>query len=183
MDENQNQNQQQPPAPPADDEEFLRKAFEHPRFKELTKRAKEAEAQLAKIEKERADAEAAKLKESAQFQTLYEQAQAKAAQLEADLTAVQAERQADMKRAALRDAAQAAGFNPQAAKDAPLFVDLAQVELDDTGKPIKATVDRAIKALAQERAYLLEKRSDAGSPANRRPQAPVKPEVRRVTPL
>lgn len=174
---------QQPPAPPADDEEFLRKAFEHPRFKDLAKRAKEAEAQLAKVEKERADAEQAKLKEAAQFQTLYEQAQAKAAKLEADLTAIQAERQADTKRAALRAAALAAGFNQQAANDAPLFVDLAQVELDEAGKPLKATVERAIKALAQERAYMLEKRADGGSPATRRPQAPVKPEVRRVTPL
>lgn len=58
--------------------------FKHPRFKELTQRAKTAEEKLAQLQKEREEIEKKKLEEEKNFQELYKKAEEAAKQLEAE---------------------------------------------------------------------------------------------------
>lgn len=144
-------------------------AFEHPRFKELTKRAKEAETALAKQEDDRKTAEEARLKEQNDFKALWEKAEADKAAAVAEAERVKAERIADLKRLAVAQAAQAQNFHPKAAQDAHRFIDLAALPLTDAGAVDAAAVEKAVKALATEHPYMLGngQRQDPGTPPGR----------------
>jgi chromosome segregation ATPase len=65
------------------------KAFQHPRFKELSKRVKDAEAEAARLRREREDAEAEALQKQGEFKTLYEQEKAKVTKLQSQLGQVE----------------------------------------------------------------------------------------------
>lgn len=166
-------------------EDFWKLAFEHPRFRDLAQRAKEAEAKLK--EREEADklAEKADLEKRREFEQLYTQAQDEITALKAELEQIQADRRATVKQHAVVAAARKAGFNERAAEDVHLFVDLAQIAMSEAGEPDRAQIERLVKALGQERPYMVEKRSDGGSPPGRRtpaqssggqaPPVPVRP--------
>lgn len=152
-------------APPASWDEV----FQHERFKQLVKRAKEAEAALEKTARDREAAEAAKLKEQQRFEELYQKEQQRAAELEQKLTETQRATVNERKRRAVEDAARAhePRFSAEAIKDVPVFVDLDGLEVGEDGS-VKG-VEAAIKALAKDRPYMLEqKRQDPGSPAGRK---------------
>lgn len=150
-------------------EEQWKLAFEHPRFKELTKQAKDAKAALEKLESDRKTAEETRLKEQENFKALWEKAEADKAAALAEAERVKAERIADAKRAAIQAAAARANFHPQAAAEAHRFIDLAAVPLTDAGAVDAAAVEKAVKALGEAQPYMLGAagRQDPGSPPNR----------------
>jgi len=77
----------QPDGPPPTWEEV----FGHERFKQLLKRARDAETKLAKFEKAQAQAEQEKLKEQQRWQELFQQEQARAEQLATELATSKAQ--------------------------------------------------------------------------------------------
>lgn len=151
-----------PDAPPATWEAI----FEHPRFKELTKRAKEAEGKIEAAEAARQAAEQAELLKRQEFQTLYEQEKARADELHGKLTAAeQTARRKDNLRA-LMDAAnkQQPPWAPEAVQNLARFVE--QEALD--GELDAKAAEAQIKAIAAAHPYVLKpQRADAGSPALR----------------
>lgn len=150
-------------------EEQWKLAFEHPRFKDILKRAKDAETLLEKQKSDAAAAEQARLKEQNDFKALWEKAEADKAAALAETERVKAERLADAKRAALVAEAQKQSFHPQAAQNAHRFIDLAALPVSDAGAVDAAAVEKAIKALAEAQPYMLGngQRQDPGSPPNR----------------
>lgn len=168
-------------APPATWEEV----FQHERFKQLLKRAKEAEAALEAINREKAEAEAAKLKEQARYEELFQREQQKAAKLAEELETLKRNQELERKRQAVLEAARAhePPFAKEALSDVALFIDLEALQVDDDGK-IKG-VEAAVKELAKAKPYMLEqKRSDPGSPAGRPATGPARQtERKRITTL
>jgi len=165
-----NEQEQQPSGtPPSLSDEQWELAFQHPRFKDLAKRAKEAEARLKEREQAERDAAKEELKAKQEFAKLYEQAQDEVVALKAELDDLRAAQIAGAKRQAVALAARKAGLNDRAADDAHLFVRLDDINLADDGSPDMAQVAKLVKALAQERPYLVEKRSDPGTPPGRKP--------------
>lgn len=167
-------------APPASWDEV----FQHDRFKQLVKRAKEAEAALEKTARDQEAAEAAKLKEQQRYEELYQKAEAKAAELEQRLTETQRATLNERKRRAVEDAARThePAFSKEALADVMVFVDLESLEVGEDGA-VKG-VEAAVKALAKEKPYMLEqKRTDPGSPAGRKTAGAPQPQQRPGRPL
>lgn len=152
-------------APPASWDEV----FQHDRFKQLVKRAKEAESALERLAKDQSEAEQAKLKEQQRFEELYQKEQARAATLAGELEAARRDAANERKRRAVEDAARAhePRFLADALKDLALFIDLDALEIGEDGK-VKGA-EGMIKRVATERPYMLEsKRQDPGSPPGQR---------------
>ena len=170
------QQQRNGDAPPASWDEV----FQHDRFKQLVKRAKDAESALEKLAKSQEEAEQAKLKEQQRFQELFEKEQQRAAALANELENARRDAANDRKRRAVEDAARAhePRFLADALKDLVLFIDLDALEIGEDGA-VKG-VETQIKALAKDRPYMLEsKRQDPGSPAGPKPAGAARPTERR----
>ena len=151
--------------PPASWDEI----FKHPRFKELQKAAKEAQAALAARDAAQAKAEDDKLKEQAKYQQLYETAEKRAAQLKDELDAKNAAMLRREKQLAIQDAARSNDppFIPEAIGDVLLLIQAD--ELPDGDELPKAAAAQ-VKALAKAKPWLLQTtRSDPGSPPGRKP--------------
>lgn len=163
-------------APPASWDEV----FQHERFKQLLKRAKDAESALEKSARAQEDADQAKLKEQQRFQELYEKEQQRAAKLDEELRTARQTAQDDRKRQALLEAARGhePPFSQQALMDVTVFVDLASLEIGDDGK-VKGA-ERAVQDLAKARPYMLsQQRQDPGSPAGRKSAGAAQPAEKR----
>ena len=155
--------------PPASWDEI----FKHPRFKELQKAAKEAQAALAAQQQAQSEAEQAKLKEDAKWQQLYETAEVAAKKLKDELDAKNAAMLKREKQLAIQAAARpnAPPFIPEAIGDVLLLI--ATDELPEGDELPKAAAAQ-VKALAKAKPWLLQTtRSDPGSPAGRRVAGPV----------
>lgn len=143
--------------------------FKHPRFKELQKQAKEAQAALAAQQAEREAAEQAKLKDEAKWQQLYETTEAAAAKLKAELQQAHASMARREKQLAIQDAARnhEPPFIAEAIGDVLLLISVDDLpDGDDLPKAAQAKV----KALAEAKPWLLQTtRSDPGSPPGRKP--------------
>lgn len=166
------QQQRNGDAPPASWDEV----FQHERFKQLVKRAKEAETALEKLARSQEEAEQAKLKEQQRFQELFEKEQQRAAALAGELEQARRDAANERRRRAVEDAARAhePRFLPDALKDLALFIDLDALEIGEDGT-VKG-VEAAVKNLAKERPYMLEsKRQDPGSPPGPKPAGTARP--------
>ena len=158
-------NSASPDGPPATWEDV----FKHPRFKELQRQAKEAQAALAAQQAEREAAEQAKLKDEAKWQQLYETTEAAAAKLKAELQEVQASIARREKQLAVQDAARnhEPPFIPAAIGDVLLLI---QVDDLPDGDDLPKAAAAQVKALAAAKPWLLQTtRSDPGSPPGRKP--------------
>jgi membrane protein involved in colicin uptake len=143
--------------------------FKHPRFKELQKMAKEAQAALEAQKQAQAQAEETKLKEQAKWQELYEAERTRAEQVKAELEAAHIGTLRIQKQQALKDAARShePPFVAEAIPDILLLV--AIDELPDDADMAKAA-DAKVKELAKSKPWLLSQaRSDPGSPPGRKP--------------
>lgn len=143
--------------------------FKHPRFKELQKAAKEAQAALDAQKQAQADAEQAKLKEQARWQELYEAEQARAKQAQAELEQAKLGALRNLKQQAIKDAARShePPFVAEAIPD--ILVLVAVDELPDDGDMAKAA-EAQVKELAKAKPWLLtQARKDPGSPPGRQP--------------
>lgn len=143
--------------------------FKHPRFKELQRTAKEAQAALAAQQEAQAKAAEDELKEQAKWQQLYETTEAAAAKLKEELQQAQAAMQRRERQLAIQDAARnhEPPFIPAAIGDVLLLIQADDLpDGDDLPKAAQAKV----KALAESKPWLLQTvRSDPGSPPGRRP--------------
>lgn len=143
--------------------------FRHPRFKELQKAAKEAQAALAAQQAAQAEAEQAKLKEQEDWKRLFETTEAAAKKLKDELDAKNAAMLKREKQLAIQDAARShePPFIAEAIGDVLLLVPVDELpEGDDLAKAAQAQV----KALAKAKPWLLQQpRNDPGSPAGRKP--------------
>lgn len=143
--------------------------FKHPRFKELQRAAKEAQAALDAQKQAQAQAEEAKLKEQAKWQELYEAKVREADQTKAELEQAKLDALRNLKQQAIKDAARShePPFVAEAIPDILLLV--AVDELPDDGDLAKAAEAR-VKELAKSKPWLLaQARSDPGSPPGRKP--------------
>ena len=143
--------------------------FKHPRFKELQRTAKEAQAALAAQQAAQEAAEQAKLKDEAKWQQLYETTEAAAAKLKNELQQTQAAMLRREKQLALQDAARShePPFIAEALGD--VLVLIQADELPDGDELPKAAAAQ-VKALAEAKPWLLQTtRSDPGSPPGRKP--------------
>jgi len=143
--------------------------FKHPRFKELQRTAKEAQAALAAQQEAQAKAAEDKLKEEAKWQQLYETAEAAAAKLKNELQQAQAAMLRREKQLALQDAARShePPFIAEALGD--VLVLIQADELPD-GDELPKAAQSKVKALAEAKPWLLQTtRSDPGSPPGRKP--------------
>lgn len=143
--------------------------FKHPRFKELQKQAKEAQAALAAQQEAQAKAAEDELKEQAKWQQLYETTEAAAAKLKAELQQAQAAMLRREKQLALTDAARShePPFIAEALGD--VLVLIQADELPD-GEDLPKAAQSKVKALAEAKPWLLQTtRSDPGSPPGRKP--------------
>ena len=159
-----------PDAPPASWDEV----FKHPRFKELQKTTKEAQAALAAQQQAQSEAEQAKLKEQAEWKQLYETAEVAAKKLKDELDAKNAAILKREKQLATQDAARShePPFIAEAIGDVLLLI--AADELPEGDELPKAAAAQ-VKALAVAKPWLLQTtRSDPGSPPGRRVAGPVK---------
>jgi hypothetical protein len=131
--------------------------WKHPRFKELTEKAKKAE-ELSKKEEE---AIKAKLEEEKKFKELLDLEKQKVDALEKQLSRSKVD-------SAITTEAVKAGFeNPE---DALRLIDREAVQAGEEGTPLG--IAEAIKALAENKPYLVGKTNlGSGTPAN---QPPVK---------
>ena len=143
--------------------------FKHPRFKELQKQAKEAQAALAAQQAAQDEAKQAELKEQAKWQQLYETAEAAAANLKNELQQTQAAMLRREKQLALQDAARShePPFIAEALGDVLILIQAD--ELPD-GDELPKAAQSKVKALAEAKPWLLQTtRSDPGSPPGRKP--------------
>jgi len=133
--------------------ELMAKAFEHPRFKELTKAAKELKELQEKLKKD----DDAKLKEKEEYKTLAEQKEAEVAELKKQIGN-------QNKKQAIITQAIAQGVRKEALDDVVKLVDLEQVLTDDTGAVTNAS--DVIKNLLVAKSYLLAdpKQTNLGTP-------------------
>ena len=150
--------------PPASWDEI----FKHPRFKELQKQAKEAQAALAAQQQAQSEAEQAKLKEQAEWKQLYETAEVAAKKLKDELDAKTTAMLRREKQLAIQDAARSNDppFIPEAISDVLLLIQADELpEGDELPKAAAAKV----KDLAKAKPWLLQTtRSDPGSPPGRK---------------
>jgi len=153
-----------PDAPPASWDEI----FKHPRFKELQRTAKEAQAALTAQQQAQAEAEQAKLKEQAEWKQLYETAEVAAKKLKDELDAKTTAMQRREKQLAIQDAARShePPFITEAISDVLLLIPVDELpDGDDLSKAAAAQV----KDLAKAKPWLLQTtRSDPGSPPGRK---------------
>lgn len=148
--------------------------FKHPRFKELQKTAKEAQAALEAQQQAQAEAEQAKLIEQAEWKQLYETAEQAAAKLKAELYATKAAMTKREKQLAIQDAARShePPFIPEAIGDVLLLI---QVDDLPDGDELPGAAAAQVKALAASKPWLLQtSRTDPGSPPGRKPAGAVK---------
>ena len=150
--------------PPASWDEI----FKHPRFKELQKAAKEAQAALAAQQQAQSEAEQAKLKEQAEWKQLYETAEIAAKKLKDELDAKTSAMLRREKQLAIQDAARShePPFITEAISDVLLLIRVDELpDGDDLAKAAAAQV----KDLAKAKPWLLQTtRSDPGSPPGRK---------------
>jgi hypothetical protein len=153
-----------PDAPPTTWEAI----FTHPRFKELQRTAKEAQAALTAQQQAQAEAEQAKLKEQAEWKQLYETAEVAAKKLKDELDAKTTAMQRREKQLAIQDAARShePPFITEAISDVLLLIPVDELpDGDDLSKAAAAQV----KDLAKAKPWLLQTtRSDPGSPPGRK---------------
>ena len=143
--------------------------FKHPRFKELQKQAKEAQAALAAQQAAQEAAEQAKLKDQQKWQQLYETTEAAAAKLKNELQQAQAAVLRREKQLALQDAARShePPFIAEALGDVLV---LTQADELPDGDELPKAAAAQVKALATAKPWLLQTtRSDPGSPPGRKP--------------
>lgn len=143
--------------------------FKHPRFKELQRTAKEAQAALAAQQEAQAKAAEDELKEQAKWQQLYETTEAAAAKLKAELQQAHASMARREKQLAIQDAARShePPFIAEAIGD--VLVLIQADELPD-GEDLPKAAQSKVKALAEAKPWLLQTtRSDPGSPPGRKP--------------
>ncbi len=143
--------------------------FKHPRFKELQKQAKEAQAALAAQQEAQAKAAEDELKEQAKWQQLYETTEAAAAKLKAELQQAHASMARREKQLAIQDAARShePPFIAEAIGDVLLLISVD--DLPD-GDELSKSAAAQVKALATAKPWLLSTaRSDPGSPPGRKP--------------
>lgn len=156
--------------PPASWDEI----FKHPRFKELQKAAKEAQAALAAQQQAQSEAEQAKLKEQAEWKQLYETAEVAAKKLKDELDAKTSAMLRREKQLAIQDAARShePPFIAEAIGDVLVLISVD--DLPDDDELAKAAAAR-VKDLAKSKPWLLQTtRSDPGSPPGRKVAGPVK---------
>lgn len=159
------------PAPVATDgpPASLDEVFKHPRFKELQKATKEAQAALAAQQAAQAEAEQAKLKEQAKWQELYETTEKRAAQLKDELDAKTAAMSKREKQLAVKEAARSNDppFIAEAIDDILLLI---QVDELPDGDELPRSAAARVKEIAKIKPWLLQTtRTDPGSPPGRRP--------------
>lgn len=123
-------------------EEQLAKAFEHPRFKELTQAAKELKA----LKEQKSKEEEAKLKEDQKYKELVEKK-------DAEIENLKRQGETQVKKQAIITQAIAQGVRKEALDDVVRLVDLSQIQLDDSGNPTN-TAD-IVKTLLTSKKYLL----------------------------
>jgi hypothetical protein len=123
-------------------EEQLAQAFEHPRFKELTKSAQELKVLKEKQAKEDED----KLKEKEQYKELVEKK-------EKEVEALKTQVVNQTKREAVISQAVVQGVRKEALDDVVKLVDLDSVKLDEDGKPVN--IQEVMKTLLVTKPYLL----------------------------
>jgi type II secretory pathway pseudopilin PulG len=143
--------------------------FKHPRFKELQRTAKEAQAALEAQKQAQADAEQAKLKEQEDWKRLFETTEAAAAKLKAELDATHAAMTKREKQLAIQDAARShePPFIAEAIGDVLLLI---QVDELPDGDELPKAAAQHVKALATSKPWLLQTaRTDPGSPPGRKP--------------
>lgn len=143
--------------------------FKHPRFKELQKQAKEAQAALAAQQAAQEAAEQAKLKDQQKWQQLYETTEAAAAKLKNELQQAQAAMLRREKQLALQDAARShePPFIAEALGDVLILI---QADELPEGDELPKAAQSKVKALAEAKPWLLQTtRSDPGSPPGRKP--------------
>ncbi len=153
-----------PDAPPASWD----LVFQHPRFKELQRTAKEAQAALTAQQQAQAEAEQAKLKEQAEWKQLYETAEVAAKKLKDELDAKTTAMQRREKQLAIQDAARShePPFITEAISDVLLLIPVDELpDGDDLSKAAAAQV----RDLAKAKPWLLQTtRIDPGSPPGRK---------------
>lgn len=157
-------------APPATWEDV----FKHPRFKELQKAAKDAQAALEAQRQEQEQAEQDKLAEQQQFQALWQKAQERTKELESELAAATAKAQQQQREAAIKEAARShePPFLTEALPDLLRLIDLDG--FDPEGDLDKQAAGM-VAAFAKSRPWLLQSpRSDPGSPPGRKLAGPSK---------
>ena len=148
--------------------------FQHPRFKELQKAAKEAQAALAAQQQAQSEAEQAKLKEQAEWKQLYETAEVAAKKLKDELDAKNAAMLKREKQLAMQDAARShePPFISEAIGDVLVLISVD--DLPDDDELARAAAAR-VKDLAKSKPWLLQTtRSDPGSPPGRKPAGMTK---------
>ena len=148
--------------------------FKHPRFKELQKAAKEAQAALAAQQQAQTEAEQAKLKDEAKWQQLYETAEVAAKKLKDELDAKNAAMLKREKQLAVQDAARShePPFISEAIGDVLVLISVD--DLPDDDELARAAAAR-VKDLAKSKPWLLQTtRSDPGSPPGRKPAGMTK---------
>ena len=154
-----------PDAPPQSWDEV----FKHPRFKELQRTAKEAQAALEAQKQQQAQAEEAKLKEQAEWQKLYEAKSEEAQRLKAEAEQAHLSYIRTLKQQAIKDAARShePPFVAEAIPDILLIVAVDELP-DDDG--LAKAAEAKVKELAKVKPWLLaQARSDPGSPPGRKP--------------
>lgn len=149
--------------------------FKHPRFKELQKQAKEAQAALAAQQEAQAEAEQAKLKEQAEWKQLYETTEAAAAKLKQELEQTRAAMLRREKQLALTDAARShePPFIAEALGDVLILISVD--DLPD-GDDLPGAAQAKVKELAKQKPWLLQTtRTDPGSPPGPKLAGKAKP--------
>ena len=142
--------------------------FKHPRFKELQKQAKEAQAALAAQQAAQEAAEQAKLKDEAKWQQLYETTEAAAKKLKDELDAKNVAYLRREKQLAVQDAARShePPFISEAIGDVLVLISVDDLPDDDELAKVAAA---RVKDLAKAKPWLLQTtRSDPGSPPGRK---------------
>ncbi len=149
--------------PPATDE----KTVPYSRFQEVNAEKKRLEAAMAKKQADDKAAEDQRLAEQQQWQELADKRAAELKEAQDKITEMEKAHRLNAITGSIKEAAGAAGFaNPQ---DAAAFIDPADVQTDDDGRPVGVT--DLVKKLAEERPYLLAQTKPA--PGNGSGPAPA----------
>lgn len=125
------------------------------------KRLRQLESQ---VEKNRKEAELAKMKETDRLKAIAEEAEAKAESLRIRADSI-------AKRAAIINTASSLDFfNP---KDAASMIDLDRIDVDDEGNVDAEKVNEMVKSLAKSKPYLIKKQDDSQEMADFGPTNPA----------
>lgn len=144
--------------------------FNHPRFKALNLRAKEAETEVETQRQVAEDAKKAELEEQAKWKELYEAEQGKVTESTQRIAELEQKRIEATKYRGVEAAVRRhqPPFLEFAVNDVLSFATLDDVTIDDDGKVQGA--DAIVKAIAEKRPHWLDtKRQDPGSPPGRKP--------------